>query len=283
MSVSSGGGTHDVPKLSVRGITKVYTKKSAATEVLHEIDFDVAPGEFVSVVGASGCGKSTLLRIVDGLIPATGGEVLIDGQPVHGPGPDRGFVFQRDSLFPWRTLVDNAGLGVELQRGRKDAAREIARKFITLVGLGGFEQYFPHELSGGMRQRANLARALAVAPTVLLMDEPFASLDAQTREVMQAELLRIWADARSTVLFVTHQIDEAVYLSDRVLVFSSRPGRLKHEIRIDLPRPRTLAVKRLPEFVNYCRTIWDFIEEEVRQSVGVTTGSGAPSASAKRT
>ena len=270
MSPSNDAAT---PKLSVRGVSKSFYKKGAETEVLRDIAFDVAPGEFVSVVGASGCGKSTLLRIIDGLIRPSAGEVRIDGHAVEAPGPDRGFVFQHDSLFPWRTLVDNAALGVELQGASRRVARDAARKLLELVGLARFEEFFPHELSGGMRQRANLARALAISPTVLLMDEPFASLDAQTREVMQAELLRIWASARSTVVFVTHQIDEAVYLSDRVLVFSSRPGRLKQEIRIELPRPRTLAIKHEPQFVSYCRTIWGSLEQDVQRSLGASPGA----------
>jgi NitT/TauT family transport system ATP-binding protein len=263
------------PKLSVRDVSKVFRKNEIESQVLSSVSFDIGSGEFVSIVGASGCGKSTLLRIVDGLVAPTGGEVLIDGQVVRGPGSDKGFVFQNDSLFPWRTLIDNAALGLELQGAARRAARKLAAPFLGLVALAGFEQHFPHELSGGMRQRGNLARALAVKPKVLLMDEPFASLDAQTREVMQLELLRVWANARSTVLFVTHQLDEAVYLSDRVLVFTSRPGRLKREIVIDLPRPRTLDVKRAPRFAAYTQEIWDLIEQEVRLSAGVA--EAAPS------
>jgi NitT/TauT family transport system ATP-binding protein len=183
------------------------------------------------------------------------------------PGPDRGFVFQNDSLFPWRNVWNNAAMGLEIQGRISTQGRDRIRDLLELVGLRGFERFYPRQLSGGMRQRLNLARALAVNPEVLLMDEPFAALDAQTREIMQTELLRIWEKARATVLFITHQIDEAVYLSDRVLVFSRRPGKIQEEIRIDLPRPRAFALKRLPEFTSYVGHIWRLIEAAVRESL----------------
>ena len=175
-------------------------------------------------------------------------------------------MFQRDSLFPWRSVLQNTVFGPEVRGDDMRNARTVAQRFLELVGLAGFEKYYPHEMSGGMRQRVNLARALTFDPEVLLMDEPFAALNSQTREIMQAELLRIWQEAKKTVLFVTHQIDEAVYLSDRVLVFTVRPGRLKQIIKIDLPRPRGLEIKRTPEFVGYVDRIWRLIEEEVRLS-----------------
>ena len=255
-------------KLETLNLGKTFRRAGAAIEALRAVSVSVKEGEFVSVVGASGCGKTTLLRILDGLIEPTEGTISIDGQVVNKPGPDRGFVFQHDGLFPWRTVMRNALFGPEVQGNDLGAARRVAETMLRLVGLGGFDDYFPHELSGGMRQRVNLARALTVGPQVLLMDEPFASLDAQTREIMQGELLRIWREARKTVVFVTHQIDEAVYLSDRVLVFTVRPGRLKEEVVIDLPRPRELAIKRTPEFVHYADRIWRLIEEEVRESLG---------------
>jgi NitT/TauT family transport system ATP-binding protein len=202
-------------KLEARGICKSYTKSEMTTEVLRDISLTIAPSEFVSIVGASGCGKTTFLRIVDGLIQPDSGEILIDDRSITEPGQDRGFVFQADCLLPWRTVIDNVALGLELQGKDRQTAQENARPYIRLVGLQGFENSHPSELSGGMRQRANLARALAIKPKVLLMDEPFAALDAQTREIMQQELLRIWSQERRTVLFVTHQIEEAVYLSDR--------------------------------------------------------------------
>jgi NitT/TauT family transport system ATP-binding protein len=180
---------------------------------------------------------------------------LVGGKPVTGPGPDRGFVFQQDALYPWRSVLRNVGLGLELQGVPKAQARARARAMIDLVGLNGFENHYPHELSGGMRQRVNLARALAIAPAILLMDEPFAALDALTRETMQHELLRIAAAAGTTVIFITHQIDESVFLGDRVAVFATRPGRLQEIIPIDLPRPRPPGVKQSPEFQSHVARI----------------------------
>lgn len=251
------------PKLVVAGLGKSF----ATLQVLIDIGIDIADGEFISIVGPSGCGKTTFLRIVAGLEEATSGEVRIDGVPVHGPGIDRGFVFQTDNLLPWRTVLANAMIGPEVAGRATLQVKRHALELLKLVGLGGFENYFPRQLSGGMRQRVNLARALAVDPKVLLMDEPFSALDAQTREIMQTELIRIWELGRKTVLFVTHQIDEAVFLSDRVLVFARRPGRLREVVTIDLPRPRALALKRTPEFVAYVDHIWRLIEEDVRESV----------------
>jgi NitT/TauT family transport system ATP-binding protein len=251
------------PKLSVIDLNKRF----GALEALRNIAFDVPAGQFISIVGPSGCGKTTFLRIVAGLEPTTSGEVLIDGRVVRGPGADRGFVFQQDSLLPWRSVFDNAMLGPEIAGTRGEPEKRRTLDLLKLVGLGGFEAYFPRQLSGGMRQRVNLARALAIDPQILLMDEPFSALDAQSREIMQTELLRIWELGRKTVLFVTHQIDEAVFLSDRVFVFARRPGRIREIVKIDLPRPRALSLKRTPEFVRYVDHIWRLIEEDVRESV----------------
>ena len=250
-------------KLEVEHLHKQFGDLS----VLQDINLFVESGAFISVVGPSGCGKTTFLRIVAGLEPATAGTLRIDGQPLAGPGGNRGFVFQNDSLLPWRTVLANALIGPEVagQVGEKERKRTL--DLLRLVGLGGFEQYFPRQLSGGMRQRVNLARALAIDPEVLLMDEPFASLDAQTREIMQTELLRIWEQGRKTVLFVTHQIDEAVFLSDRVIVFARRPGRVQESVDIKLPRPRELSIKRRPEFIAYVDHIWKLIEHDVRAAV----------------
>jgi NitT/TauT family transport system ATP-binding protein len=201
----------------------------------------------------------------------TRGEVWIDGQPVNKPGPNRGFVFQQDALFPWRTVLDNVIFGLEVQGRSKQESRARADGLLELVGLSGFQQHFPHELSGGMRQRANLARALTIDPDVLLMDEPFAALDAQTREIMQSELLRIWRANRKTVLFVTHQIDEAVYLADRVVVMTSQPGQIKAILEVDIERPRDLSVKRTPRFLEVVDAIWKMIEEEVRAALQMTS------------
>src|SRR6202022_4116283 len=208
------------PKLATRNLSKWFD----GLEALRDLNIEIERGGFVSVVGPSGCGKTTFLRIVAGLEPASAGEVLLDGRAVRAPGGDRGFVFQTDSLLPWRTVFANAIIGREVA-GRVGAAeRRRTMEALKLGGLEGFEHYHPRQLSGGMRQRVHLARALAIDPEILLMDEPFSSLDAQTREIMQTELLRIWEEGRKTVLFVTHQIDEAVFLSDRVLVFARRPG-----------------------------------------------------------
>jgi NitT/TauT family transport system ATP-binding protein len=250
-------------KLAVAGLDKSFDD----LVVLERIALEVAEGEFVSLVGPSGCGKTTFLRIIAGLEAADAGSIRIDGHEVKGPGVDRGFVFQADSLLPWRNVVNNAAIGLEVNGRNSAGDRSRVASLLRLVGLAGFERYQPRQLSGGMRQRVNLARALAVNPEVLLMDEPFASLDAQTREIMQTELLRIWSEGRKTVLFITHQIDEAVYLSDRVVVFSRRPGRIHETIEVDLPRPRPLAVKRAPEFVAHVDHIWRLIERDVRQSV----------------
>jgi NitT/TauT family transport system ATP-binding protein len=250
-------------KLEISGLGKWF----GALEALRGIDIAVERGEFIAVVGPSGCGKTTFLRIVAGLEPATTGAILLDGEPLSGPGGNRGFVFQNDSLLPWRTVLANALIGPEVAGHVGETERRRTLDLLKLVGLGGFENYYPKQLSGGMRQRVNLARALAIDPDVLLMDEPFASLDAQTREIMQTELLRIWEQGRKTVLFVTHQIDEAVFLADRVLVFARRPGRLQENVEIKLPRPRALGIKRTPEFVAYVDRIWRLIEDDVRTAV----------------
>ena len=248
------------PKLTVSHLSKWF----GGLEALRGIDLAVERGEFIAVVGPSGCGKTTFLRIVAGLEHATAGDVLLDGCVVREPGTDRGFVFQNDSLLPWRTVLANAIIGREVAGSIGPADRNRTMELLKLVGLEGFEHYHPRQLSGGMRQRVNLARALAIDPEILLMDEPFAALDAQTREIMQAELLRIWERGHKTVLFVTHQIDEAVFLSDRVLVFARRPGRLLAEVKIALPRPRDLEIKRTAEFVALVDRIWRMIEDDVR-------------------
>ena len=250
-------------KLSLRNVGKRF----GDLEALRDIDAEIAIGEFIALVGPSGCGKTTLLRIVAGLETATSGTVLLDGRPIRSPGGDRGFVFQNDNLLPWRSVLANAMIGPEVAGRVGPAEKRRTRDLLALVGLAGFENYYPRQLSGGMRQRVNLARALAIDPQILLMDEPFSALDAQTREIMQTELMRIWEEGRKTVLFVTHQIDEAVFLSDRVLVLARRPGRIQETVTVTLPRPRTLAVKRTAEFVAYVDRIWRLIEDDVRASV----------------
>ena len=257
--------------LEVRQLSKVFFEQNDPRKpglvALYNVSLCIRKNEFVSLLGPSGCGKTTLIRVVAGLLPADRGEVIVNDRPVTAPGPERCMVFQQFGLLPWRTVLSNVEFGLEIEGKPKEERRIVAEKYLDLVGLKGFEKYYPRQLSGGMRQRVNLARALAVHPEVLLMDEPFAALDAQTREIMQTELLRIWTQARSTVLFITHQIDEAVYLSDRVLVFGRRPGIVQEEITIDLERPRPTSVKRTPKFTEYVGHIWGLIEVAVRESV----------------
>ena len=253
-------------KLQVAGVGHVYAGADGAPlPVLRDISFDVARGEFVTIIGGSGSGKTTLLRIVDHLIIPTSGSILVDGQPVRGPGGKISFVFQTDCLLPWRTVIDNVAYGLDLRGVPKQEGRTRARRYLDLVGLTAFTGYYPHQLSGGMRQRINLARALAVEPDVLLMDEPFAALDAQTRELMQMELLRIWRETGKTILFVTHQLDEAVLLADRVVALSARPGSIREIVTVDLPQPRELETKRSPEFQRYVSRLWHLIESDVRR------------------
>jgi NitT/TauT family transport system ATP-binding protein len=252
-------------KLSIEHLSKRYWFEREDREVLamSDVSLAVEDGEFLALVGPSGCGKTTLLNIVAGLLPYEEGIVSIDGKQVKGPGVDRAVVFQHSSLLPWRTIAGNIRYGMEMQRRFDEATmHQRADYFVKMVGLNGFEKHFPNELSGGMQQRVNLARALAADPKVLLMDEPFAALDAQTREFMQAELLKIWSQDRKTVLFITHQINEAVYLADRVAVMSARPGRLKGVFKIPFGRPRTLSLKRDPQFLEIEDSIWQLIEEE---------------------
>ena len=257
------------PKLDVRQVSLEHynERMKHSLEVLHDIDLQVFAGEVVCIVGPSGCGKSTFLNAVDGLIKVTAGRILVDNREVVGPGADRAFVFQNDCLFPWRTVLRNVMYGLEL-RGvlRQPEMREKARAIIELVGLKGFEEHYPSELSGGMRQRVNIARALVTDPQLLLLDEPFASLDAQTREFMQVELLKILARTRTTALFITHQINEAVFLANRVVVFSARPARIKEIIDIDLPPLRTLDMKHQVPFVELEQRVWRLIEEEAAKT-----------------
>src|SRR5690242_8139153 len=261
------------PKLDARKVSLAHDNERTgkSLRVLDEINLQVFEGELVAIVGPSGCGKTTFLNTVDGLIRTSGGEIRVDGRAVVGPGPDRAMVFQHDSLFPWRTVLQNVSYGLELQgRLGKREIRERARAFVALVGLAGFADHYPHELSGGMRQRVNIARALVMEPELLLLDEPFAALDAQTREFMQVELLKILRRANATALFVTHQISEAVFLANRVAVFSARPARIKEIVSIDLPPLRSLDLKHQTGFVELERRLWRLIEEEAEKTGMVT-------------
>jgi len=248
--------------LSVRGVSKTFGLSSQAVRALEGVDLEVQEGEFVSIIGPSGCGKSTLLRIIGGLIRSYEGEVLIRGKRVWGPHPAIAMVFQEESCFPWRTVLGNVEFGLEMRGVPKRQRRRRCQEVIDLVGLSGFENRYPAELSGGMRQRVAIARALVLEPAILLMDEPFGSLDEQTRIILGEELLRIRDELGQTILFVTHNISEAVQLSDRVLVMTARPGRVKEELNIDLPRPRDSTVIASERFGKFVGQLWYALREE---------------------
>ena len=228
--------------LEVRHLSKIFFEQNDPRKpglvALYNISLTIRKNEFVSLLGPSGCGKTTLIRIIAGLLTADRGEVLVNSQVVNSPGRDRCMVFQQFGLLPWRTVMSNVEFGLEIDGVPREERRALAEKYLELVGLKGFENYYPHQISGGMQQRVGIARALSKKPEILLMDEPFGAVDAQTREQLQEELLKIWAQTENTVVFVTHSIDEAIYLSDRVVVMQARPGRIKEEVTIDLPRPR---------------------------------------------
>ncbi|MGP4003742.1 ABC transporter ATP-binding protein [Streptomyces sp. 8N706] len=268
-------------KLSLRNVGKVFPVRGKAGArtgsrpavgqngftALEGIDLDVAPGEFVVLVGPSGCGKSTLLDLLGGLSKPTTGQILLDGEPVAGPGLDRGIVFQQYALLPWRSAQGNVAFGLEATGVPRRERAELARHYLDLVGLSGFEDHHPHELSGGMKQRVAIARSLAYDPEVLLMDEPFAALDAQTRESLQDELLRIWERTGRTVVFITHGIDEAVYLGQRVAVLTSRPGRIKEVVPIGLEsRTDVDDLRSTPGFAHYRHEIWSLLRDEVTRA-----------------
>ena len=249
--------------VSIQAVSRVFeTAKGQRTQALLPVDFEVRDNDFVTILGPSGCGKSTLLRIVAGLDHATSGRVLLDGVPVEGPGADRGMVFQSYTLFPWLTIEQNIRFGLRERGMLESAQKERAAYFIAKVGLRGFEQHFPKQLSGGMQQRTAIARALANDPKILLMDEPFGALDNQTRVLMQELLLGIWEAERKTVLFVTHDIDEAIFMANRVAVFSARPGRIKTELAVDLPHPRHYTIKTSPEFMDLKARLTEEIRAE---------------------
>jgi len=227
--------------LTVENLNKTYISQGSQTPALVDINLRIEEGEFICLLGPSGCGKSTLLKIIAGLIPATFGRIAINGKPVSGPGPERAVVFQDYALFPWMTVRDNIEFGLEARKLPVAERFEISSRLLKVVGLSDFAERFPHQLSGGMKQRVSLARALAVDPSLLLMDEPFGALDAQTRQLLQDELLRIWREYRKTVVFVTHSIEEAIYLSDRIAVMTARPGRIKQIVMVTELRPRDMA------------------------------------------
>jgi NitT/TauT family transport system ATP-binding protein len=247
------------------GVSKTFGGTHGRSDVvaLAGVTFSVAAGEFVSIVGPSGCGKSTVLSLVAQLAPLSSGRILINGAPPAGIHPDLGYVFQRDTLLPWRTVIENVWMALELKGVGLRERRVKAQALTRTVGLESFEHHYPHELSGGMRKRCELIRTLIRQPSILLMDEPFGALDAQTRYVLQEELIRMWSETHSTILFVTHDIAEAIALSDRVLVMSRRPGRVLRDLRIGLPRPRSvMETVNFPEYAGYFNEIWGLLREQ---------------------
>lgn len=264
-------------KITAQGVKKIFKLKDTQTvnnngvfsseiEVLNSLDIKIKAGEFMVIVGPSGCGKSVFLDIIGGLTDVTGGKVHHDDKLVEGPNLQTGYVFQQYALFPWRNALSNIEFGLETRGVLKEKRTQIAKELLELFGLSNFKDYFPYQLSGGMQQRVAIARSLATNPDVLLMDEPFAALDAQTREILQNELLRIWERTKPTVVFVTHGIEEAVFLADRVAVMTSRPGRIKEIIEIDLPRPRSDNVRSTPEFAANKERVWLALKDEVNKA-----------------
>ena len=251
--------------VEIQGVSKSFHKtvRENTTEIraLSDVSLSVRENEFVSIIGPSGCGKTTLLKMIDGLIPYDSGRIVINGKPVTAPGPDRAVVFQSFALLPWRTVLANVEFSLELRQLSREERAKTARDYLKRVGLADFENHYPHELSGGMQQRAGLARALAVNPTILLMDEPFGAVDAQTRQLLQEELLELWQRERKTVIFITHSMDEAVYLSDRVVVMTPRPGKVAEILDVPLPRPRVSEqVRRHAKFVDLTNYIWESLK-----------------------
>ncbi len=266
----------DQTKIECQHISHVFEKgEEEGTTALEDVSLRVRDCEFLCLLGPSGCGKTTLLRIIAGLITPTEGMVLLDGQPSIGPDADKGMVFQRDATFPWLTVEQNVEYGLKLRGIPKVERQQIVKKYIQLVSLAGFEKAFPKELSGGMRKRVDIARTYAYNPKVLLMDEPFGSLDLFTKTRMQAELLELWSKERKTVVFVTHDLEEAIFLADRVAVMSKRPGRIRKIIEIGLPRPRSVEMKVSEEFDAIRRGLWEEFEEEFGVTQAASAEAGA--------
>ncbi|WP_447774192.1 ABC transporter ATP-binding protein [Variovorax boronicumulans] len=254
-------------KVSLQDIQKTYvTSSGEQVRALDPLRLDIKEGEFVAIVGRSGCGKSTLLNLIAGFEQASSGNIIVDGRQINAPGPDRGVVFQEYGLFPWMSVRDNVGFGPASANKSLQEVQQIANRYIKMVGLSGFDSKYPHELSGGMRQRCALARTFANDPSVMLMDEPLAALDALTRFTLQDELLRIWSSASSespkTVVYITHSIDEAIYLADKVLVMCPRPGRIMAQLEVPFERPRRSEMRSTPEFHRLVDEIWSYLRQE---------------------
>lgn len=260
------------PKISLRDVNRIYRSKDKGDVVaLKDLNLDIQDGEFVVIVGASGCGKTTLLNLIAGFDQANSGKVLLDGEPVTKIEPECGMIFQQYALFPWKTVRENVEFGLKMKRWSKKKRRERSARFIDIVGLNGFENNYPHHLSGGMKQRVSIARSLATNPKVMLLDEPFAALDAMTRQVLQEQLVRIYEKHKKTIVFITHSIDEALLLSSRIMVMTARPGRIAQEIINDLPHPRNADVQLSERYMELKRMIWDSVQSEVLKSMEVET------------
>ena len=254
--------------IEMEGVSKRFRRKQTTIVACQDVDLRVRRGEFVSIVGPSGCGKSTLLNMIAGLLRTSTGSIRYDGAPLHGLNRKVGFVTQRDNLLPWKTVEDNVGIALDIAKVKREERERRVREFIDLVGLTGFSKHYPAELSGGMRKRVGLARTLIYEPETILMDEPFGALDAQLKLILQDELLKLWDRSRGTILFVTHDLAEAVTLSDRVVAMSRRPGRIRLVLDVDLPRPRDVFRVRFTErFRELHETLWQSLEEDVRQRV----------------
>lgn len=254
-------------KLVIDQVGKVFSTKGGEMVALDRTSFKVKEGEFITILGPSGCGKSTILRIVAGLEEPSSGKVYLDGREVKGPGSDRGMVFQSYTLYPWLTVEDNIAFGLKLKGTTRKQCKEAAQHYLELIGLSGFEKHYPIQLSGGMKQRVAIARALANDPEILLMDEPFGALDAQTRSIMQEILLKVWEESKKTILFITHDVEESIFLADSVYVMTARPGRLKENIPVNLPRPRDYNIKSSSEFLSLKTRLLDLIREETLKAL----------------
>jgi NitT/TauT family transport system ATP-binding protein len=256
-------GGHGTVLVRAANVSKVFHRDGRSVTALENLDLTIAQGQFVSIVGPSGCGKSTFLHLIGGLERPTSGTIELDGVRISKPGPDRGIMFQESALYPWRTVAGNIAWPLEVQGMPKAARDEIISRLLKMVGLTQFKDHYPNELSGGMKQRTALARTLSFSPRLLLMDEPLAALDVQTREIMQEEIQTVWLQTRPTVLLITHDLDEAIYLSDRVIIFSARPGRVIADISVDLERPRQPDVRKAGAYAAYKNETWDMLRQEV--------------------
>lgn len=255
------------PKVSIQNLRKAYKSKKSEVLAVDTVNLDIMENEFITILGPSGCGKSTLLRMVGGLEEQTSGHIYLGDQEMIGPSSNRGMVFQAYSLFPWLTIEKNIQFGLKNKGMKPEKRKEISDKYIELVGLSGFESHYPNQLSGGMKQRVAIARALANDPDILLLDEPFGALDSQTRLIMQELLLKIWEHKKKTILFITHDVEEAIFLGSRVLVMTSRPGKIKKDIKIELTHPRTYHVKTDPIFLKYKDDLTELIREESLKAI----------------